>query len=132
MLRQIIRGGLVRLAVLLQDLPAGHRLRVVVRQHGGARHETHEAAVRDGARRQDQRENETQLLVVERPEEFQAGRAVEQAHAWVEQQHRRYEHPENRHRHVEADEQILVEDRVIEETNRADDDDADDADDECP
>ena len=104
----------------------------MVRQHGGARHEAHEAAIRNGAGRQNQRENKAQFLVVERPETFQTSHAMEQAQARVEQQHGWYEHSENRHRHVEADKQILVKDRVIEETNRTDDDDADDADDECP
>ena len=103
-----------------------------MRKHGGTRHEAHEAAVRDGARRQNQREDKAQLLVVERPEEFKASHAVEQTHARVEQQHGRYEHSENRHRHMKTDEQVLIENRVIEKTNCADDNDAGNADDECP
>ena len=70
--------------------------------------------------------------MVEWLENFQTSRAMEQTHAWVEQQHGRYEHSEYRHRHVETYEQVLIKDRVIEKTNCADDDNADDADDECP
>ena len=103
-----------------------------MRKHGGTRHEAHEAAVRNGARRQNQREDEAQLLVVERPEEFKASHAVEQTHARVEQQHGRYEHSENRHRHVKTYEQVLIKNCVIEKTNRADDDNAGDADYKCP
>ena len=70
--------------------------------------------------------------MVERLEEFQTSRAMEQTHARVEQQHGRYEHPEYRHRHVETYEQVLIKYRVIEKTNRADDDNAGDADYKCP
>ena len=102
-----------------------------MRKHGGTRHEAHEAAVWDGAGRQNQCEDKAQLLVIEWPEAFQTSHAMKQTHARVEQQHCRYEHSEDRHWHVEAYEQVLIKNCVIEKTNRADDDDAGDADDEC-
>ena len=70
--------------------------------------------------------------MIERLEEFQTSRAMEQTQTRIEQQHGRYEHSEYRHRHVETYEQVLIKYRVIEKTNCADDDNADDADDKCP
>ena len=70
--------------------------------------------------------------MVERLEAFQTSHAMKEAHARVEQQHGRYEHSKYRHRHMETDKQVLIKYRVIEKTNRANDDDADNADDECP